>query len=180
MPSNVITMLIHSMSLSDRVKCALVCKGSGSNRGNTQPHTGAHSIILRDKVQDLSSLQAWFEKHGGQVRCCSCMSAMVNLADGTALSTGHVHRTVDRQKTSIAARLLHGRIGFNIDSTMWDDIASATKRRSLRLYLAWTASASRRSVRLTALPDLEQLTWHRVRCGPQRGLSDSKVLRKLT
>jgi len=33
---------------------------------------------------------------------------------------------------------------------------------------------------LTALPDLEQLTWSRVKCGQQRALTDSMLLQKLT
>jgi len=62
---------------------------------------------------------------------------------------------------------------------VWDQIASATKLTSVTLHSVWTDSQQADVVSaLTALPDLEQLTWSRVRCGPQWGLSDSKLLQK--
>jgi len=61
-PANFITMMLQSMSLSDRLKCALVCKAWAQ-----EATAATRSIIIRDRIQDLRCLQRWLEKHGGQV-----------------------------------------------------------------------------------------------------------------
>jgi len=69
---------------------------------------------------------------------------------------------------------------INVSSRVWGDIAAATKLTSLSLSGLYTASQQADVVSaLTALPDLEQLTWIDVLCDEQR-LSDSLLLQQLT
>jgi len=64
---------------------------------------------------------------------------------------------------------------------VWSNIAAASKLTSVSLVLVWTTSQQSDVVSaLTALPDLEQLTWISVTCGQQRELTDSMLLQKLT
>jgi len=61
------------------------------------------------------------------------------------------------------------------------DIAAATKLTSLSLDEVVADSQQAEVVSaLTALPDLRQLTWSKVRCGGQLDLTDSMLLQKLT
>jgi len=69
---------------------------------------------------------------------------------------------------------------FSLDSRVWSNIAAATKLTSVSLDMVRTASQQADVVSaLTALPDLEQLTWWSVDCGGQSVLSDM-LLQKLT
>jgi len=163
-PSNFITMMLQSMSLSDRLKCALVCKAWAREAA-----AATRSIILRHRVQDLSCLQRWLEKHGGQVEVLQ-LHECSDTAVLTALPCPQLHN------------LLRGDFdGFSLDSRVWRDLAAATKLSSL--WLEWVNTAYQQAdvvSALTALPDLEQLTWNRVTCGQQCVLSDSKQLQELT
>jgi len=160
-PSNFITMLLQSMSLSDRLKCALVCKAWADEAA-----AATHSIILRDSVQDLSCLQSWLEKHGGQVEVLQ----LHDCSDSAMLTALPCPQLQD---------LLAG--GLSLDSRVWSDIAAATKLTSVSLEMVWTDSQQADVVSaLTALPDLEQLTWRSVEYGQQWGLTDSKLLQDLT
>jgi len=161
-PSNFITMMLESMSLSERFTCALVCKAWAEEAA-----AATRSIILRDRIQDLSCLQRWLESHGDQVEVLQ----LHNCRDPAKLTALPCQQLQDL--------LLSGR--FSLDSRVWSDIAAATKLTSVLLELVQTASQQADVVSaLTALPDLEQLTWRSVDCGQQRGLSDSKLLHKLT
>jgi len=161
-PSNVITMMLQSMSLSDRFTCALVCKAWAD-----EAIAATRSIILRDRVQDFSCLQRWLDQHGGQVEVLQ----LHGCADSAVLTALPCLQLQD---------LLLGSI--SLDSRVWSDLAAATKLTAVTLKFVRTASQQADVVSaLTALPDLEQLTWSGVQCGPQqRSLSDSKLLRKLT
>jgi len=163
LPSNFITMLFQSMSLSDRLKCALVCKAWAQ-----EATAATRSIILRDRIQDLSCLKTWLEKHGGQVEVLQ-LHECPYPAKLTALPCQQLQDL-----------LLWG--GLSLDGSVWRDIAAATKLTSVSLEVVQTASQQADVVSaLTALLDLEQLTWCSVRCGPRPGsLSDSKLLQKLT
>jgi len=71
--------------------------------------------------------------------------------------------------------LLHGSLprGLSISSSVWADIAAATKLTSVSLKYMGTAPQQADVVSvLTALPDLQQLTW----CNFQLQLSDSSLL----
>jgi len=161
-PANFITMMLQSMSLSDRFSCALVCKAWAQEAA-----AATRSIILRDRVQDLSCLQRWLEKYGHQLA-----ALQLHVYPGSAVLTA-------LPCPQLQDLLLSGSI--SLDSRVWSDIASATKLASVTLHSIWTESQQADVVSaLTALPDLEQLTWSRVRCGQQWGLSDSMLLRKLT
>jgi len=179
-PPNFITKLFHSMSLSDRLKCALVCKAWAQ-----EATAATRSIILRDSVQDLSSLQAWIEKHGGQVDVLQLHECPYPAAL-TALPCAQLHDLL------LGGRLSRGLSWdsyLRLDSRVWSDIAAATKLTSVSLECVQTASLQADVVSApTALPDLEQLTWRSVKCGDvqswlqsmQYGLFDSKLLQKVT
>jgi len=155
-------MMLQSMSLSDRLKCALVCKAWAQ-----EATAATRSIILRDRIQDLSYLQRWLEKHGDQVEVLQ----LHNCRFRDVLTALPCPQLQDL--------LLRGTI--SIDSRVWSDIAAATKLTSVSLARVQTASQQADVVSaLTALPDLEQLSWSCVKCGPQGSLSDSKLLQKLT
>jgi len=102
-------MMIQSMSLSGRFTCALVCKAWAEEAA-----AATRSIILRDRIQDLSCLQRWLEKHGGQVEVLQlywcCDSAVL-----TALPCPQLQDL-----------LLWGGL-MSLHSRVWSDLAAATK-----------------------------------------------------
>jgi len=162
LPSSFITKMLQSMSLSDRFRCALVCKAWAE-----AATVATRSIILRDRIQDLSCLQIWLEKHGSQVEVLQ-LHECPYPAVLTALPCPQLHDLL----------LMGSPI---LDSRVWSDLAAATKLTSVSLEGVLTASQQADVVSaLTALPDLEQLTWSRVECRQQWGLSDSMPLQKLT
>jgi len=68
-----------------------------------------------------------------------------------------------------------------LGSGVWRDIAAATKLSSVQLYAVSTTAQQADVVSaLSALPDLQQLTWREVACGQQGELSDSRLLQHLT
>jgi len=166
-PSNFITMMLQSMSLSDRFTCALVCKAWAQEAAAV-----TRSIILRDRIQGLSCLQTWLEKHGGQVEVLQLHECPYPAAL-TALPCPQL------QDLLLVGNIRLGSY-LSLDGRVWSDIAAATKLTSVRLELVQTASQQADVVSaLTALPDLEQLTWSRAR-SDQWLLTDSMLLQKST
>jgi len=162
MPLNIITMMPQHMSLSDRLKCALVCKAWAA--------AATRSISRRDRIKDLGCLQKWLEKHGGQVEVLQLNKAGYTHSQPglTALPCPQLQDLM-----LVGSRSLDGRV--------WSDIAAATNLTSVSLEGVQTASQQADVVSaLTALPDLEQLIWNGVECKQQYGLTDSKLLQKLT
>jgi len=165
-PLNFITMFSQSMSLSDRLKCALVCKAWAD-----EATAATRSIILED-VQDLSGLQRWLVKHGNQVEVLQLEQDDYAQAVLTALPCPQLHDLLLRGNLEVE---------LSLDDRVWSDIAAATKLTSVLLESVDTASQQADVVSaLTALPNLEQLTWRSVTCGLQWGLTDSMLLQKLT
>jgi len=160
LPPNVINMTLQRMSLSERFTCALVCKAWAQEAA-----AATHSIILRHEVQDLSCLQRWLAKDGAQVEVLQ-LHACRGAAVLTALPCPQLQDL-----------LLGGRC--SLDSRVWNDIAAATKLTSVSLVDTSCQQADVVSA-LTALPDLEQLTWHDDRCVQQSPLTDSMLLQQLT
>jgi len=159
-PPNFVTMLVQSMSLRDRFTCALVCKAWAE-----AARAATHTIILEHRVEDLSCLQCWIEKHGHQ------------------LMVLQLHQCRDAALTALPCPQLQDLLlwGPSIDSRVWSDIAAAPKLTSVTLEcLTTTAQQADVVSALTALPDLGQLTWSRVGCGRQWGLTDSVLLQRLT
>jgi len=159
-------MMFQGMSLRDRFTCALVCKAWAEEAA-----AATRSVILRHRVQDLSSLQRWLEKHGDQVLVLQLHDFDAAL---TALPCAQLQDLLLRGRPNLSySYSLYGRV--------WRDIAAATKLTSVSLEKVQTASQQAYVVSaLTALPDLEQLTWRSVECGGQRVLTDSKLLLQLT
>jgi len=158
---DIITKILGNMSLRERFICALVCKAWAE-----AAIAATHSIILEHRVEDISSLQHWLEKHGNRLEVLQLHEC--NRADLTALPCC----------AKLQDLLLHS---VSIASRTWGDIASATKLTSVSLSNVQTASQQADVVAaLTALPSLEQLTWHDVYCSNQQGLSDSSLLQQMT
>jgi len=164
-PATFIAMMFQSMSLSDRFTCALVCKAWAQ-----EATAATRSIILRHRIQDLTCLQRWMEKHGGQVEVLQLHKCL----DSAVLTALPCPQLQDLLLINMRGNIsLHGRV--------WSDITAANKLTSVALERVQTASQQADVLSaLTALPDLEQLTWSRVRCGRELGLTDSMLLQKLT
>jgi len=65
--------------------------------------------------------------------------------------------------------------------SVWSDIAAATKLTSVSLFRIQTASQQADVVSaLTALPEIQQLTWRNILCSDEQDLSDSSLLQHLT
>jgi len=159
-PLDVIACVLQSMSLIDRFTCALVCKSWAAA-------AATRSIVLRDREQDLSCLQAWLEKHGGQVEVLQ-----LHKCRGTLIAL---------PCPQLQDLLLHGLGGFTIDSRVWGDIKAANKLTSVSIADVFTPSQQADVVSaLTALPDLEQLNWLDVCFESHEHLSDGLLLLKLT
>jgi len=166
-PEDVIAVLLGTMDLKQRFKCALVCSGWAKIAAAT-----THSIV-RHGVWDLTALLQWLEKNGSHVK--SMQLHICHSLDIAGLPC-----------TQLQDLLLHGdpwhrgsmpRLG----SRVWSDIAAATKLTSVSFQRVRTESQQADVVSaLTALPDLQQLTWHWVRCLDMRDLSDSRLLQQLT
>jgi len=113
-PSNFINMLFQSLSLSDRLKCALVCKAWAQEAA-----AATRSIILGDRVHDLSCLQRWLEQHGDQLEVLQ----LHDCPDSTVLTALPCPQLQDL--------LLRG--SLRLVSRVWSDIAAATKLTSVSL-----------------------------------------------
>jgi len=159
-PFSIITRLLECMSLRDRFTCALVCKAWAE-----AATAATTSIVLRNRVEDISYLQAWLNKHGNQLKVLQLYGAHAALA---ALPCPHLQDL-----------LLHNFVRNNVGSRVWTDIAAATKLTSVSLSYFFTQSRQADVVSaLTALPDLQQLTWHVPHGGPR--LSDNSLLQQTT
>jgi len=161
---DIITRVLGSMPLRDRFICALVGKAWSEAAA-----AATHSIILKpNRVQDLSGLQHWLEKHGNQVTVLQLQAT--------------AHLTALPCCAKLQDLLLHGSCGQGVSmARMWGDITCATKLTSVSLSNVQTASQQADVVSaLTALPNLEQLTWHYVSCSNEQKLSDSSLLQQLT
>jgi len=164
-PQDVITVLLGSMELEQRFTCALVCSDWAKAAAAT-----THSIV-KHRVRDLTGLQQWLEKNGSQIETmqlhADCLSDMDRLPC-----------------SQLRDLLLHGQCWtckLMLEGKVWSDIAAATKLTSLSLQWVCTDSHQADVVSaLTALPDLQQLSWQEVECGQQRELSDSRLLQQLT
>jgi len=66
----IITNILGSMVLRDRFICALVCKVWAE-----AATAATHSIILEDRLQDISGLQHWLEKHGNRIEVLQLLPA---------------------------------------------------------------------------------------------------------
>jgi len=161
---DIITKILGNMSLRERFICALVCKAWAE-----AATAATHSIVLEHSIQDLSGLQTWLEKHGNQVTTLQLHEC--NRAAVTALPC----------RAKLQDLLLHN---VSIASRTWGDIAAATKLTSISLDSVQTASQQADVVAaLTALPNLEQLTWCSVQCSDsdsRQNLSDSSLLQQIT
>jgi len=134
--------------------------------------TAATRSIIIESALDLSCLQQWLEQHGDQIQ-------VLQLRDcsGAALTALPCAQLQDL--------LLHGNSqndkDITIGSRVWGDIASATKLTSVSLDCLQTAAQQADVVSaLTALPDLEQLTWRGVQCSGELLLRDSLLLCQMT
>jgi len=168
-PLNFITMILQSMSLSDRFTCALVCKAWAQ-----EATAATRSIILRQRVQDFSCWQRWLDNHGDQLEILQ----LHECPDAAVLAALPCPQLQDLLLSSHSP---YSGGGLSIDSRVWSDLATATKITSVFLEFVHTASQQADVVSaLTALPNLGQLTWSSVRCGQQIGLSESMLLHQLT
>jgi len=164
---NIISIILSSMPLRDRFICALVCKAWAE-----AATAATHTIILEDRTQDLSSLQTWLEKHGHRLEVLQ-LQACYNAAL-TALPCW-----AKLKKLLLQGSMYHDPV--SIASRTWGGIASATKLTSVSLERVQTASQQADVVAaLTALPNLEQLTWDSVHCSGEEPLSDSSLLQGMT
>jgi len=178
--ADVITALLGRMSLNQRLTCALVSRDWAKAAAAT-----ATKSIVKHGVQDLTQLQQWLDTHGGQVetlQLLECPSTLHRLpcAQLQDLVLHGDHRVwVRRARRPYPA----GGPYLRLSSTMWSDIAAATKLTSLSLNTASTPAKQADVVSaLAALPDLQQLTWRDIRFVEEdaRRLSDSRLLQRLT
>jgi len=158
---DIISIVLSSMSLRDRCNCALVCKAWAE-----AATAATHSIILDHVVQDLSSLKHWLERHGNMIEVLQLHAGYKAALDALPCCA------------KLQDLLLHH---GSIASRTWGDIASATKLTSISLSYVQTVSHQADVVAaLTALPNLEQLTWQYVQCSNEQLLLDSSLLQHLT
>jgi len=158
-------MLLGVMGLKQRSTCALVCSDWAKAAAAT-----THSIV-KHGLQDLTSLQQWLDKNGRQIETMQLL--VWREAGMSALPC-----------TQLQDLLLHGGAWFckiMLEGKVWSDIAAATKLTSVSLKFVCTDSQQADVVSaLTALPDLQQLTWRDVVCGKIYKLSNSRLLQQLT
>jgi len=153
------------MPLRDRFNCALACKAWAK-----AATAATRSIILKHRTQDLSSLRDWLEKHGNRLEVLQlhdCSRAALTALPCYAKLQDLMLRSSWGDFAIIASRT-------------WTDIASATRLTSLSVSCVKTASPEADVVAaLTALPNLEQLTWCYVYCTGHRLLSDSLLFQQM-
>jgi len=165
-PDDIITMLLGHMDIKQRFRCALVCsEWAKAAAGATR------SIVKHDMrhEMDLAHLQQWVGTNGSQVETLHLQGCRFILArlPCAQLQDFQVH-------------------GYtyplpNLDSRVWGHLAAATKLTSVSFKDVSTTSRQANVVSaLTALPDLQHLTWHWLTCDSERELSDSRLLQQLT
>jgi len=163
---DIITLVLASMPIRDRFKCAVVCKAWAE-----VATAATDSIILKHSKRDLSGLQTWLEKHSNQVTVLQ-----LHECEGAAL-------TALPCCAKLQDLLLHGSWGsmVTITSRVWGDLASATTLTSITLIQVEPASQQADLVAaVTALPNLEQLTWQFVHCSDELQLFHSSLLQQAT
>jgi len=161
-------VLLGNMELEQRFTCALVCSDWAKAAAATTDSIEKVGLGLVG-LEDLTGLQEWLEKYGSQVKTLrlhvSCQADMPRLPC-----------------TQLRDLRLCGSDQLTLEGRLWNDIAAATKLTSVSLQHVFTNSQQADVVSaLTALPDLQQLTWREVQCGQgQKLLLDSRLLQQLT
>jgi len=173
---DIISIVLSHMPLPERFICALVCKAWA------EAATAATHTIIKHKTQDISGLQHWLEKHGNVLEvlqlhaCYQAVLTVLPCCEGAQL-------TALPCCAKLQDLLLHDNYSHSVSITSraWGDIAKATKLTSISLSYVETAAQQADVVSaLTALPNLEQMTWHMVRCSNELWLYDSLLLQHLT
>jgi len=167
-PMDIITVVLQYFCDKDRFTCALVCKACS----NAAAAATRKIKVWQPTVQTFNCLQQWLQNHGHHL-----VVLQLHECGGLALTALPCAQLQDL--------MLHGDCqdgsNINVSSRVWGDIAAATKLTSLALQALQTASQQADVVSaLTALQDLEQLTWHDVQCSGERQLCDSLLLQHLT
>lgn len=164
-PQDVITAVLATMGLKQRFTCALVCRAWARA-------AATRTLDLRRR-EDVLGLQQWLEKYGNQLTfLCLC-----TRRQGT-LTTLPCAQLQDLQLTG-------GHIQeFHIASSVWSDIAAATKLTYVQLEVLHTESTPAEVMSVLArLPGLQWLMLHRVAfSGQYFGLREehSLTLQQLT
>jgi len=167
-PLDIIRMVLQYMGDEDRFTCALVCKAWAKAAAAAT----RSAVIRRPSLQTFNCLPKWLQNHGHQL-----LVLQLHDCGGAAL--------IALPCAQLQDLLLQGGFGddsyINIDSRVWGEIAAATNLTSVSLSGVQTGSQQADVVAaLTALPDLEQLTWCDVQCSGEQQLSDSLLLQHLT
>jgi len=166
---DIVSMILGSMPVRDRFTCALVCKALGK-----AAVAATHSIILEHRLQDLSGFQHWLKRHGDILE-------VLQLHTGYNATLTALPCCAKLQDLLLQGLFAAYSLDISIDSRTWVHIASATKLTSVALSNIRTASQQADVVAaLTALPNLEQLTWRYIRCSNELWLSDSSLLQHMT
>jgi len=168
-PTDVIMLLLGHMDLKQSFTCALVCSEWAKAAAAT-----THNITScsRQGIQDLGSLQRWLKKNGSQVE-------ILHLHVSGSMAGLPCAQLQELLLQSPAEPFHCSRL--TLDSGAWRDIAAATKLTSVSLMWLFTESEQADVVSaLTALPDLQQLTWGHVVCECNGELSDARLLQQLT
>jgi len=178
-PLDVITVLLQHTDLQQRFTCARVCSDWA------KAAAAATNSIVKHDLRDLTQLQQWLEQHGSHIEVLQLHDCQqVTLA---SLPCGNLQELLLKGVSSERDQALF------LNSRVWRDIAAATKLTSVSLRQLCTESKQADVVSaLTALPDLQQLTWWEVRFGHQGMLTnqwsgirasqlyDSRLLPQLT
>jgi len=163
---SIIALWLQNMTNKERFTCSLVCTAWAEAAA-----AATHSIILEHRIQDLSSLQHWLEKHGDaievfQIQGCNTAAAL------TALPCPQLQNL--QLCTYFSGKL-------SIDGQFLRDIAAATNLTSVMMDNVQTPFTQAAVVSaLIALPALKQLTWRRVQCSDKIGLVDDRLIHRLT
>jgi len=122
-------------------------------------------------VQDLSCLKRWLEKNGHHLEVLQLKLQVIQFHEHDEAASLTALPCPQLQDLLLTAR-------FNIAGSVWIDIAAATKLTSVSLGPWQTQDQVAQVVSaLTALPDLQQLTWH---CWDYRATPDGSLLQHLT
>jgi len=162
-PADVITLMFTYLDVQQRFTCALVC----SDWSKAAAAMTTNSVV-RHGMRDFTRLQRWLEENGSQVEALQLHGSGVMAGLPCA---------------QLQDLLLNGpgNRALWVDSRVWRDIAAATKLTSVSL--SYVVTPSRQAYvmsALTALSNLEQLTWRDAVCVFERELFDSRLLQQLT
>jgi len=128
--------------------------------------------LWQPSLQTFNCLKSWLQKHGHQLQVLQLYGcSRVALTSLPCAQLQNLVLNVNSQNNGY----------IYIGSRVWSDIAAATKLTSVSMELLQTASQQTDVVSaLTALPDLQQLTWRYIQCSGEQKLSDSLLLQHLT